>query len=1016
MLIHPEDFKSMDDLPARAAIFALERRYLDHPDWAHLRLRRARPALDWPLDVRFVQLDRIGQPAQSDDPGRLLRMGMQSLLAAMHRTAGALAFALGSDGGAHGLSLGVRADPGASAVSQLAALTGALAGNLPGSRWSPVSPGVAEQALVDPLRAWRHIGALTGLPSFKRDDRQGQDLERLVEALAGRAYRLYVIAEPIDIRAIDEALDRARSLSGELHTQVKRDLNLSRAIGASHGESVSTESNESQTGSTGGSRGVSQQTLGATAGSALGMAVALLGTATGLGPAAILLGELANTGMAALSGRKAQNSGENWGETHTSGHGKSESANTGTSETDTRAFNTELLNKHAQYAESLLDKTIERLHKGRGAGLWNVGVYLAAPDAATLAHGQATLRALVAGSDAAEPIRSIEINDAPLLDVPRSALVNSLAALSNPALGFGDPTIHHPLGSAFEGLSTPLNAEELSLWMALPSREVSGVSVPPVAQFGLNPPLPNANSLILGESLSPNGPTGRPVAIDAERLTRHVFITGTTGAGKTNTCLALIRALYARGLPFLVIEPAKSEYRALLADPEIGPQLQIFTLGNEQISPFRLNPFEFVPGFGLLTHIDLLKATFNAAFPMYASMPYLLEEAILDVYTLRGWDLATGVNRRKAPDESTAAYLPTLSDLYLQIDEVVTRKQYAQQLRMDLSAALKARISSLRVGSKGLMLDVQRSIPMRELLARPTILELQDLGDDAEKAFVMGLVLTLLYEYRQVEAASGDGLRHLTIIEEAHRLLKRVGTPDNPEIANPQGRAVETFGNILAEVREYGEGLVVIDQIASRLAPDILKNTNLKIVHRIMARDDRDEVGGAINLDEAQRARLTTLKPGEAVIHSDDLDQAVLVRIDHARAELPRGASIRAAEVTAHVQITHAHLAEYYQESWPADPLIERPGCATCRARCRYGARVARSVDAAKLLPKLARIERLKDENGNLSLTALDTALTQQARAIFRDGDDLHDLKHCILTHYTDDDSALNRHAAFVVE
>jgi hypothetical protein len=315
-----------------------------------------------------------------------------------------------------------------------------------------------------------------------------------------------------------------------------------------------------------------------------------------------------------------------------------------------------------------------------------------------------------------------------------------------------------------------------------------------------------------------------------------------------------------------------------------------------------------------------------------------------------------------------------------------------------------------------MMLDVQRSIPMHELLARPTVLELQDLGDDAEKAFVMGLLLTLLYEYRQVEAASGDGIRHLTIIEEAHRLLKRVSAPDNPEIANPQGRAVETFTNILAEVREYGEGLVVIDQIASKLAPDILKNTNLKIVHRIMARDDRDEVGGAINLDESQRAHLTTLRPGDAVIHSDDFNQAVLTRLNHARAELPRGASVRAADVVAHMQTTHAHLAEYYREAWPIAPLIERPGCSTCRARCRYGARVARSIDASKLLPKLARIEQLKDENGNVRLTALDATLTDQARAILREGDDLHDLKHCILTHYTDDDSALKRHATFVVE
>ena len=1023
MLIRPDgfNFDPLDDVPLQAALYALERRYLDRLDWSRTHLIRTGAPLDWPLDARFVQLDRLGQTTGSRDsqpPGNLLRLGMQSLLAAMHHSAGAFVFTLGSDGGAqaqHTLTLGVRVEHH-SAGDTLGALTGALAGNLPGSRWIPLTSMAAETTLTAPLRQWSHLGALTGLPSFKRDDQQGQDLERLIEALAGRAYRLYVVAEPVRADHLDRALDLARRLSSELHTQVKQDWNISRATALSQGESRSNESNESEALSSGTSRGTSQQGLGATAGSALGMAIALLGTVAGLGPASILLGELANTGVAAVSGRKGQNSGENSGETRSRGQGQSESTNSGSSSTNSQAVSAERLNKQAQHVEALLDKTIERLQKARSAGIWNVGVYLAAPDASTLAHGQATLRALTAGQDSAEPIRVIEVSHTGSALAAHDALRDSLMALSNPLIGFTDPAVRHPLGATFDGLSTPLTGSELSLWMALPSREVSGVSVQPIAHFGLNPPAPGINALVFGETLSANGGTGRPVALNPDHLTRHTFITGTTGSGKTNTTLALIRALHGRGLPFLVIEPAKTEYRALLADPEIGPVLQVFTLGNEQVSPFRLNPFEFVPDFGLLTHIDLLKATFNAAFPMYASMPYLLEEAILDIYTLRGWDLATGINRRQQPGEDIAAYWPTVSDLYAQIDQVVERKQYAQQLRMDLSAALKARLSSLRVGSKGLMLDVQRSIPMAELLARPTIIELQDLGDDAEKAFVMGLLLTLLYEYRQVEGASGDSLRHLTIIEEAHRLLKRVASADNPEIANPQGRAVETFGNLLAEVREYGEGLIVIDQIASRLAPDVVKNTNLKIIHRIMARDDREEVGGAINLDERQRAWLTSLKPGEAVIHSDDFDQAVLVRIDHARAELPRGSSIRAAEVMAHVQRHQQHLKQYYEEVWPNAPLIERIGCQTCRARCRYGARVARVIDAARLLPHLTRLDRLKDENGNVSLTELDRLLGDQTRALLRPGENEHDLKHCLLTHYSDDDSLLSRHAAFIID
>ena len=1005
-------------LAARAAIYALERRYLESPDWDRMRVRRAVGPLDWQLDARFVQLDRLGRPGE--DAQMMLRLGMRSLLASMHGAVGdgSLIFSLGSDGNTHALRMGIRSEM---AAVQATGLTGALQGHLPGSRWTTLSPRAAQQAIGGPLSEWSHLGVLTGIPSFKLDDQNGQSLERLIEALRGRAYQLLVIADPLSNQALDGLLERARALSSELHPLVKQDWNLSRAVGQSTSTSESDELNDSTAQTSGGSRGASRQSALAAAGSGLSMAVALAGMAAGLGPAAVLLGELANAGASAVTGRESANSGESWNTTTSSGRGHSASRSTGDTDTDTRSMSREELNKDAQYAETLLDKTIERFQHGRGLGFWNVGVYLVAPDSSTLAQGQSYLRALVAGKDSyMEPLRSLDLSASPMLQPPKEAL----SALSNPSIAFDDPAAHHPLGRLFESMGTPLNTEELSLWMNLPGREVSGVSVQPLVHFGLNAPVMSGDhAIILGEVHSPNGGTGHPLTIDARQLSRHAFITGTTGSGKTNTCLQLIRQLHARGVPFLIIEPAKTEYRALLADPDIGPNLRIFTLGSEQVSPFRLNPFEFVPGFGLLTHIDLLKATFNAAFPMYASMPYLLEEAILEIYTLRGWDLATGQNRYVNIDVDAnsldARYWPTLSDLYAQIDEVVERKQYAQQLRMDLSAALKARISSLRVGSKGMMLDVQRSIPIAELLAGPTILELQDLGDDSEKAFVMGLILTLLYEHRQVTpSADGENLQHLTVIEEAHRLLKRVGSVDNPEIANPQGRAVETFCNILAEVREYGEGILVIDQIASKLAPEIIKNTNLKIIHRIMARDDRDEVGGAINLDEAQRGRLVTLRPGEAVVHNDTMDQALLVQMDHVRSRLPRGSSIRGAQIAAHMNSAHQVLADYYRESWPAAPLHELAGCETCRARCRYGARVAKSLNVRAVLPALNRLNGLKDDNGNVSLTALDDALTVQAKAIARpeDGDNLHDLKHCLLTHYTDDPSVLNRHAGFVIE
>jgi hypothetical protein len=389
--------------------------------------------------------------------------------------------------------------------------------------------------------------------------------------------------------------------------------------------------------------------------------------------------------------------------------------------------------------------------------------------------------------------------------------------------------------------------------MGLPREEVPGVRLTPMADFGLNPP--TSSGFSLGQVISRGEILPDRFYITPKSLTKHTFITGITGSGKTNTCLALLRAAYEREkVPFLVIEPAKTEYRILLADPVMGRDLQVFTLGDETTSPFRLNPFQFARGYPLLTHIDLLKSVFNASFPMYASMPYILEEALLDVYTDRGWDLSRSTNRYiDASRDDYVPYLPTLEDLYRQIDVVVERKKYGMQLSMDISAALKARIKSLLVAGKGAMLNTRNSYPLDLLFGRPSVMELKNVGDDAEKAFLMALLLINLYEYCETARHYGGGLQHVTLIEESHRLLKNIPPSVSAESANPRGKAVEMFSDILAEIREYGEGFIIVDQVPAKLTPDVLKNTNLKILHRIVAEDDRESVGNAMNLSKEQK-------------------------------------------------------------------------------------------------------------------------------------------------------------------
>lgn len=539
----------------------------------------------------------------------------------------------------------------------------------------------------------------------------------------------------------------------------------------------------------------------------------------------------------------------------------------------------EVINKTAEACEKLLEQYYVRLQSGRNYGFWTTGVYIGSNSESTAVRLQSMVRSIFSGDKTHfEPLR--------IVDVSKSHEAGeAIYHLRNPVIQGGNNFFGHPLGSEFDTLATPLTTEEVSILMSLPNREVPGLKLSEVADFNLNPPdvqgVKLGNLLYRGEELS------TPIAISSQSLTRHTFVTGLTGSGKTNTCLALLADAYQnKRLNFLVIDPAKTEYRLLMQDEmdsgatELGKNLLVFTLGEETSAPFRLNPFEFERGFPLLTHIDLLKAVFNAAFPMYASMPMILEEAILKVYTDKGWDITNSTNRFiKDEDQDYSPYLPRLSDLYSKIDAVVKQKGYDERLRNDLTAALKTRLGSLMNGGKGRMLDCQKSIPMQEILNRPVILELRRIGDDDEKAFLMSLMFIRLYEATQ--SAPPDGkLRHVTLIEEAHRLLRNIPVTASAESANPRGKAIETFTDMMAEMRAHGEGFIIVDQMPGKLVPDVVKGSNLKIVHRLLAQDDRQSVGSAMGLKPPQIDYLPRLTVGQAVVHSEELGEACLVKID----------------------------------------------------------------------------------------------------------------------------------------
>jgi hypothetical protein len=521
-----------------------------------------------------------------------------------------------------------------------------------------------------------------------------------------------------------------------------------------------------------------------------------------------------------------------------------------------------------QYAE-LLQDAVTHLTHGQATGAWRTAVYLLGDEDSY--HRLASVwRGVFAGvGSLREPVRIWDRRDVPGLA--------ERWAMPDPVDGPAPGLFRHPFQH-----QTVLTSNQLAAYVHFPEVETTGFEIRTVPGFDVVAPAPRSQSTVsLGEVVDRDRPTGSDFAVDLAGLTRHAFVSGVTGSGKTNTVFHLLRQVAAAGLPFLVIEPAKTEYRTLITDGDGAQTPQVFTLGDENVSPFRLNPFEVPEGIPVAVHLDLLRSAFNAGFGMWTPLPQVLEICLHRIYADRGWDITANVNRRLDATAARAAAFPTLSDLVAKVELVSGELGYEERVTADIRAALRTRLDSLRTGGKGRMLDTSASLPLELLLGRPTILELEPLGDDDDKAFLMGLILIRLAERRRADGDT-DRLRHLLVIEEAHRLLGRPGRQEEGE-PDTRGKAVETFTNLLSEVRAYGQGVVVVDQIPAKLAPDIVKNSNLKVAHRIVAGDDRAVLGATMAMDAAQERSLATLSVGQAAVFADGQDAPLLIQVPSAK-------------------------------------------------------------------------------------------------------------------------------------
>lgn len=431
------------------------------------------------------------------------------------------------------------------------------------------------------------------------------------------------------------------------------------------------------------------------------------------------------------------------------------------------------------------------------------------------------------------------------------------------------------------------------------------------------------NEIYLGKYLNQNTIINFPVA----NLNRHTLIAGTNGSGKTTTCFQILSQLYEKKIPFLVIEPAKAEYRTLIESP-IKNQLLVFTLGDESVSPFRLNPLEIFPGVRVETHISYLKACFQAALPTFGILPSLIEESLLNIYMAKGWNLIDRGNKNDIRE------MPTLGELYDEVIRVTNERGYSEKTAQDIRAAATGRIGSLLRGSKGRMLNCRHSIPIEIIMNHPVILELESLNDE-EKALVMLFIMTSVREYCRVNRSNSD-LHHVTLIEEAHRIMSATShVADRENQADTAAAAVGMVSAALSEVRAYGEGFIIAEQIPSRLAEDALKNTNLKIIHRLPGEDDRNSVGATMNMEDEQKAYLIKLLSGQAAIFMEGYERPTFICSHNYRFENGLPEKLNDDVVQEHMRDFIAKLPYIY---------FPYSGCQYCLKQCLYRDRIASVV------------------------------------------------------------------------
>lgn len=767
-----------------------------------------------------------------------------------------------------------------------------IKGNFRGSRAKEVEPEEKQQ-IMKAIDSMNYYSMLEGVPGYTKEDEKFQGVDRLVDVMLGDTFGFMIIASSLDYDTIKEIEQNLYEIYTRLAPFSKRSVqdgtseNNGTSRSETKGSSTSLGENHSET-----SQDSTTITDGTNEGENWGTNKSTTeGTSESKGSSS-------STSGTSKSGQKGSSEGGSKGKSYsegrtlgkstsngsTTGSGTSESVSEQTSQGSgtSSSVSIEYVDKKSEeWIQYLNDVIIPRLDYGMGKGIFLTTSFLFSTSKARLKKLENTAISLYSGEKGNKvPLRAVSLEN--------KTGNRQLTILKNFQLPCGvlgekiskGERISRSALSQFVGtmgeihLGNWITTNELAMIAGLPQKDVVGLGLREEVEFGLNLPqeIRRENRISLGKLVQSGNVIDKiDVFLDKESLDKHLFITGVTGSGKTTTCQKI---LVDSGLPFLVIEPAKTEYRILSGKYD---DLLVFTLGKDTVAPFRLNPFEFFPHESITSRVDMILASIEASFDMEAAIPQLIESSIYECYKDYGWNIATNKNDIygvRAFDDGIYAF-PTLEDLVEKVNVVVTQQGFDDRLKNDYIGSIRARLQGLLVGSKGLMLNTRRSVNFENLLSRRVVLEFEEIRSATEKSLIMGFVLTNLMEAIKARFLKKGSYPHVTLVEEAHRLLSKYMPGDSPN----KKHGVEIFADMLAEIRKYGESLIIVDQIPNKLTSEVLKNTNTKIVHRLFAEDDKNAIGNTIVLNQEQKEFLSNLEAGRAIVFSQGFSKAVQVQI-----------------------------------------------------------------------------------------------------------------------------------------